>query len=70
MLLALVTALTSSALDSCLPAAYAELALQGVSNFGVRDAVDEFAAEHGFRVYSTREDICDGFCPNWYLVKC
>ncbi len=44
--------------------------MQGSANFGVRDAVDEFAAEHGYRVYSTREDDCQGYCPNWYLLKC
>ena len=42
----------------------------GHANFGVRDAVDEFAAKYGYRVYSTREDLCGGFCPNWYMIKC
>jgi hypothetical protein len=30
----------------------------GGANFGVRDAVDEFAAHHGLRVYSTWGDNC------------
>lgn len=42
----------------------------GRSNFGVRDAVDEFASARGLRVYSTTGDLCGGRCPNWYLVKC
>ncbi len=42
----------------------------GGGNFGVRDAVQEFAAARGLRVYSTYEDLCEGRCPNWYLIKC
>ena len=38
--------------------------------FGVRDAVDSFAASHVTRVYSTRHDDCEGHCPNWYFLKC
>ena len=34
--------------------------------FGVRDAVDEFAASRGIRVYSTSEQ----YLPSFYFLKC
>ncbi len=36
---------------------------------GVRDAVDEFAAARGLRVYSTTQDLCSGRCPNWCVRR-
>jgi hypothetical protein len=36
----------------------------------VRDAVDEFAARKGARVYSTYTDPHDGKARFWYILKC
>ena len=38
--------------------------------FGVKDAVDEFAAARNARVYVTRDVDPDGCCPDWYVLKC
>ena len=38
--------------------------------FGVKDAVDEFAAVRDLRVHATREDDPDGAAPDWFILKC
>lgn len=38
--------------------------------FGVKDAVDEFAAARNLRVYVTAGNDPDGCCPDWYVLKC
>ena len=38
--------------------------------FGVKDAVDEFAAVRDLRVHVTRENDPDGAAPDWFILKC
>ena len=45
------------------------VAAAGVT-FGVKDAVDEFAAVRNLRVYVTAGNDPDGCCPDWYVLKC
>ncbi|GMI43698.1 hypothetical protein TeGR_g2455 [Tetraparma gracilis] len=39
-------------------------------SFGVKDAVDQFAAEVKHRVYLTNPEDGPGGLPNWYMLKC
>ena len=39
-------------------------------SFGVKDAVDQFAAEVKHRVYLTGPEEGPGGLPNWYMLKC
>ena len=49
--------------------AFGRVAAAGVT-FGVKDAVDEFAAVRNLRVYVTAGNDPDGCCPDWYVLKC